>query len=356
MPCWYYDKKDLRNTPSIRDGLDFENECRYRKEGTLFIKNCGIAMVLGHHTIATGTVYFHRFYMFHTFKEFPRYVTACCCLFLAGKVEETPKKCRDIITTARSMLPNDQKFQAFSEDLRKAKDELMTLESILLQTMKFDLEVQHPYNFLIPYAKCLKGDKMKLNEIPQMAWNFVNDSLSLTVCLQWEPEVIAVALIHLACKIMKISIIDWTDRQTHHSHWWDMFISDVTMEILEDICHQVLDLYEKPNYAQNNESSSKLKSKCNNNNNESCNHSTVVHRMPSTITDTVNVENRIIQNSVEINFSTAATANRFNFANSAAMNPPLQSQKQKNGMVRYYLIIDLRNIQLATCFNYFLYV
>ncbi|XP_055322603.1 cyclin-K-like [Sitodiplosis mosellana] len=246
MPCWYYDKKELRNTPSIRDGMDFETERRYRKEGTRFIMECGTEMILGHHTIATGAIYFHRFYMFHTFQEFPRYVTACCCLFLAGKVEETPKKCRDIITTARSILP-DPKFQAFSEDLRKAKEEVMTLESILLQTIKFDLEVEHPYNFLVSYAKSLKGDKSKLQKMVQMAWNFVNDSLSTTVCLQWEPEIIAVALIHLASKLSKFTATDWIGREPTHLRWWDMFISDVTMEILEDICHQVLDLYQQPN-------------------------------------------------------------------------------------------------------------
>jgi hypothetical protein len=42
-------------------------------------------------------------------------VTAACCLFLAGKVEETPKKCKDIIKTFRSML-NDAQFAHFGED------------------------------------------------------------------------------------------------------------------------------------------------------------------------------------------------------------------------------------------------
>jgi hypothetical protein len=72
-------------------------------------------MDLGYNTTATGVVYFHRFYMFHSFRQFPRYVTACCCLFLAGKVEETPKKCKDIIKTARGLL-SDQKFATFGDD------------------------------------------------------------------------------------------------------------------------------------------------------------------------------------------------------------------------------------------------
>lgn len=241
MPNWYYDKKDLKNTPSIRDGLDFETDRRYRKEGARFIMECGTSMGLGHNTMATGVVYFHRFYVFHSFKSFPRYVTACCCLFLAGKVEETPKKCRDIIKIARSML-SDQKFQSFGED---PKEEVMTLERILLQTIKFDLQVEHPYSFLVKYAKCLKGDQVKLQKMVQMAWNFVNDSLSTTVCLQWEPEIIAVALIHLASKLSKFTVTKWEGQQQNHLRWWDMFVADVTMEILEDICHQVLDLYQQ---------------------------------------------------------------------------------------------------------------
>lgn len=35
MPCWYYDKKELRNTPSAQDGIDFETESRYRREGEI---------------------------------------------------------------------------------------------------------------------------------------------------------------------------------------------------------------------------------------------------------------------------------------------------------------------------------
>lgn len=42
-------------------------------------------------------------------------VTGACCLFLAGKVEETPKKCKDIIKTARSLL-NDVQFAQFGDD------------------------------------------------------------------------------------------------------------------------------------------------------------------------------------------------------------------------------------------------
>lgn len=196
-------------------------------------------MDLGYNTTATGVVYFHRFYMFHSFRQFPRYITACCCLFLAGKVEETPKKCKDIIKTAKTLL-SEQKFASFGED---PKEEVMTLERILLQTIKFDLQVEHPYSYLLKYAKCLKGDKTKLQKMVQMAWTFVNDSLCTTLALQWEPEILAVALMYLAGKLSKFEVVDWVGRTSKHLRWWDMFVEGVTMDLLEDICHQVLDLY-----------------------------------------------------------------------------------------------------------------
>ena len=67
------------------------------------------------------------------------------------------------------------------------------LFTVLLQTIKFDLQVDHPYTSILLFAKSLKGDRNKLQKMVQMSWTFVNDSLCTTVCLQWEPEIIAIA-------------------------------------------------------------------------------------------------------------------------------------------------------------------
>ncbi|KAG5857780.1 hypothetical protein ANANG_G00023010 [Anguilla anguilla] len=237
-PCWYWDKKDLAHTPSQSEGLDPATEARYRREGARFIFDVGTRLGLHYDTLATGIVYFHRFYMFHSFKQFPRYVTGACCLFLAGKVEETPKKCKDIIKTARSLL-NDVQFAQFGDD---PKEEVMVLERILLQTIKFDLQVEHPYQFLLRYVKQLKGDKNKVQKLLQMAWTFVNDSLCTMLSLQWESEIIAVAVMYLAGRLCKFDIQEWTSKQSSR-RWWEQFVQDVPVELLEDICHQILDLY-----------------------------------------------------------------------------------------------------------------
>lgn len=43
----------------------------------------------------------------------------------------------------------------------------------------------------------------------QMAWTFINDSFQTTLCLQWEPEIIAIAAIYLASKLGQFEISDW---------------------------------------------------------------------------------------------------------------------------------------------------
>ena len=129
MPCWYYEKEDLRKTPSALDGIEHNRELRYRREGAQFILRCGHELNLRYDCCATGVVFFHRFYQCHSFKKFPRYVTAACCLFLAGKVEETPKKCRDVVKVCRQLLDDPQYLQFGRSPL----EEVMTFERILLK-------------------------------------------------------------------------------------------------------------------------------------------------------------------------------------------------------------------------------
>ena len=75
MPLWFFEKKDLRNSPSLKDGIPAETEARYRREGARLIVECGSELGLRNVTWATGAVYFHRFYMFHSFRQFNRYVS-----------------------------------------------------------------------------------------------------------------------------------------------------------------------------------------------------------------------------------------------------------------------------------------
>lgn len=54
-------------------------------------------------------------------------------------------------------------------------------------------------------------------------------------------------MMYLALKISKYEVVDWKGRIPEHSKWWDVFVRDMTKNILDEICHQVLDLYTNSN-------------------------------------------------------------------------------------------------------------
>ncbi|VDN18055.1 unnamed protein product [Gongylonema pulchrum] len=233
---WLFTEWQIANAPSRRDGVRMAEEERLRREGIKLIVEIGSGLKLQPYpTLATAAVYFHRFYMFHSFRQFQKHLTALGCLFLAGKVEETPKKCKDIVMIAREKYP-----ELYST--RNTMEEIMGIERVLLQTIKFDLHVDHPYSFLLQYQKVFKLGREQKQAVLQNAWTFVNDSISTTLCLMWEPEVIAVSLIYMALKMTKLDKCDWYDRRPGEQ-WWDQFIANLTCDMMEDVCHKVLDYY-----------------------------------------------------------------------------------------------------------------
>lgn len=251
---WLFEADRLDCTPSIRDGIPKEQERNIRSEGARFIQRLGARELELHYcTVATGAVFFHRFYMFHSFRMFPVYPMAATCLFLAGKVEETPKKSNDIVKFSKSIL-SEQDFAQFGLD---PKEEILTLERILLQTLRFDLEVEHPYDHLIKYIKHFKvvrrgqNDEGLHKELLQSAWTFLNDSCCTTVCLQFEPEIVAIAMLLLACKTGFFEIVDWENHRPEHRYWWEVYVENLDELTLESICHQVLDVYQFSNTANN---------------------------------------------------------------------------------------------------------
>ena len=56
----------------------------------------------------------HRFYMFHSFSKFHRNLMAPCCLFLACKVEEQPRKLEYLLKVGWNCM-NKEGLDAKSE-------------------------------------------------------------------------------------------------------------------------------------------------------------------------------------------------------------------------------------------------
>lgn len=69
------------------------------------------------------------------------------------------------------------------------------------------------------------------------------NSLCTTLSLQWEPEVIAVAMLYLAAKLKKYEVHTWAGRTANQTRWWEMFVNGVTLELLEGMNLENLAIY-----------------------------------------------------------------------------------------------------------------
>jgi cyclin T len=236
MECdWYFTKDELSSKGHTAEEL--KQEVQLRRNTCAFLQEAGMKLGLPQLTIATAIVFFHRFYATRKFSEYDRYIIATTCLFLAGKVEETPKKIRDIIAVTDMLRHKDKKLDLESPEFWALRDNILTHELIVLQTIAFDMTIEHPYKYLLMYVKQIQGNR----NLAQVAWNFVNDSLRTTLCLQFKPQLIASAAIYLASKFLKYPLPEGS------KPWWEVF--NAKIEDLEEISNQILDLYESPGSA-----------------------------------------------------------------------------------------------------------
>uniref|UniRef100_A0A674HLF6 Cyclin L1 n=1 Tax=Taeniopygia guttata TaxID=59729 RepID=A0A674HLF6_TAEGU len=87
----------LSPTPSMQDGLDLQCETDLRILGCELIQAAGILLRLPQVAMATGQVLFHRFFYSKSFVKHSFEIVAMACINLASKIEEAPRRIRDVI-------------------------------------------------------------------------------------------------------------------------------------------------------------------------------------------------------------------------------------------------------------------
>ncbi|KAJ7005921.1 cyclin-T1-3-like [Populus alba x Populus x berolinensis] len=236
---WYFSRQEIEDfSPSRRDGIDAEKESQLRKLYCSFIKELGVKLKVPQVTIACALILCHRFYMRQSHAKNDWKTMASASMFLACKLEETPRLLRDVVVVAYELM--HKRDPSASHRIRQIgfcssqKELLVTGERLLLATIGFDLDVQLPYK---PLVNALK----KLNIYPDLAkvaWNFVNDWLCTTLCLQYKPHYIAAGSMYLAAKFQKVKL------PTEKGNvWWLEF--DISPKQLEEVIQQMARLLEQ---------------------------------------------------------------------------------------------------------------
>jgi len=225
---WYFTKEQIRNSPSVRDGIEHAKELGYRQQCANLIQDIGQRLQVNQLVINTAIVYMHRFYMLHSFNHFHRNTMAACFVFLAAKVEELPRKLEHILKASHVCLHKDEpQLDTKSDDYFKLSQDLVNNESILLQTLGFEVTVDHPNTYVVKCAQLVKASK----ELAQTAYFLATNSLHLTTfCIQYKPTVVACVCIYVSCLWANYNIPETAGR-----NWYEFIDNTANKKQLEEL-------------------------------------------------------------------------------------------------------------------------
>ncbi|XP_006647234.1 cyclin-T1-2-like [Oryza brachyantha] len=237
MYSWYFTREELEKlSPSRKDGITEKMESEIRQLYCSFIRDVGIRLKLPQMTIATAIMFCHRFYLHQSLAKNGWQTIATVCIFLASKVEDTPCPLDHVIRVAYCTIyrrdPATARRIHQKDVFEKQKAQILTGERLVLTTVRFDFNIQHPYR---PLLDAMEKLGITQKEVKQVAWNFVNDWLKTTLCLQYKPQYIAAGSLYLAAKLQNIKL------PVHAGHvWWHQF--DIAPKPLEAVLQQMREM------------------------------------------------------------------------------------------------------------------
>ena len=235
---WIFTEKEVAEAPSILDGLTPEKERENRSKGVNFILQVGIMLKLPQITLATASVFLHRFYMRHSMQTYHYYSMAATCLFLAYKVEECVRKMRELVVACVRVAQKDPHKTVDEQDKEywRWRDNILQYEDLLLEAIAFDLSLEPPYKTLFDLLiRFEQGDNKKLRNA---AWAFVNDSCLTTLCLLFPSRIIAASALYAAAKFCDVSFPD----DARGRPWWETLNLDIGS--IRRACNYMASIYE----------------------------------------------------------------------------------------------------------------
>ncbi|KAJ5950668.1 uncharacterized protein N7479_009081 [Penicillium vulpinum] len=245
---WLFTEEEFERTPSRIDKIERGKEDYIRHRAVEFIWQVSVMLKMPPQTSMTATVYMHRFLMRYSLMgQYPEMgsdlmhpkVIAAVALFVAFKVDEAMRRMKDfVIACCRvAMKQPNLIVDEQSKDYWKWRDLILQNESVMLEYLCFDLQVESPYRILWDYSTFLGvGDNRTLRH---STYSFLNDSTYTVLCLQFPPRVIAAAALYAAARHCKVAFPDDAEGRP----WWEQI--DVRLDDLIRACTFIVKIYER---------------------------------------------------------------------------------------------------------------
>ncbi|XP_020269051.1 cyclin-T1-2-like isoform X2 [Asparagus officinalis] len=234
---WYWSRQEIEKySASRKDGVDLRKETQIRTVYCSFLQDIGKRLGVPQVTIATAMMLCHRFYLHQSHRRNEWQTIATVSMFLASKVADTPCHLHKVVKVAYETMYQQEPASArriYQKDIfEKQKELILNGERLLLCTVRYDFDIPLPYK---PLHEAFRKLKITQKDVIQTAWNFVNNWLRTTLCLQYEPSYIAAGSLYLAAKHhnMKLPTGDGCI-------WWQLL--EIVPKQLDEILQQMMEL------------------------------------------------------------------------------------------------------------------
>lgn len=245
---WLFTDEELERTPSRIDKIDREKEDYIRHRAVEFIWQVSMMLKMPPQTSMTATVFMHRFLMRYSLRgQYPDQaahlmhpkVIAAVALFVAFKVDETMRRMKDFVVACCrvAMKQPDLVVDEQSKDYWKWRDLILQNESVMLEFLCFDLQLESPYRILWDYS--LYFNVQENRPLRHAAYAFLNDSTYTILCLQFPSRVIAAAALYAAARHCNVAFPD----DMEGNPWWEQL--DVRVDDLIRACSLIVKIYER---------------------------------------------------------------------------------------------------------------
>ena len=238
----------LSPTPSSRDGMSQAVEDDLRNLGCDLIQTAGKLLKLPQVAMATACVLFHRYFYSKSFVKNNMEQTAMACVCLACKIEEHPRRPRDVINVFNHIkqVRNGTPIKpiVLDEHYVSLKKKVIQQERKVLKDLGFCVHIKHPHKLIVMYLQLLQfsPSQGESNVSPasqkflQMSWNFMNDSLRTDIFVRYQPETIACACIYLSARKLGIPL-------PRKPSWYEVL--NVEEDDIKDCCYRIICLYQR---------------------------------------------------------------------------------------------------------------
>ena len=233
---FYLTDDQIADSPSRRAGLDEETEFRLKVYGCELVQEAAVLLRAEQAVACTGQVLLHRFYAKRSMTKFDVERVAATMVFLACKLEECPRRLREVINVFHRMSCRRrgaplEPLHHLGQEYEDTKQDLIRTERHALREFGFCIHVEHPHKFVLNYLRMFELGK----DVMQRAWNYANDSLRTNLCVRFRADAVAAACVHLAARTENVGLPE-------DPPWWSLF--QVTEDELRVMSESILALYE----------------------------------------------------------------------------------------------------------------